>query len=390
MVSFKSLGRLFGLGDNHPLGGERAGLALDLHRKLRRTGENLAFSPDSVRLCLSMALAGARGETRGEIASALRTPEPGIDAAQEAEKARLEALRAPGQAVTLTVANGLFAARDVPIDEACRALLQTRYLAAVEGLDFAGDPEGARARIDAWVSDATKALIPEMVGKGGLREGTRLILANALYFKGQWARKFLASTTIDLPFFLAPGHSVPVPTMSQTTEYKVYVGADAEALEMPYVGGELAMTLLLPPSGATLDAFEERVTADALEGWLSKLEEEKVQITLPRFEIDGGGLSLMGPLAEIGVTRLFDPSACDLSGLTRERLALSDILHRTRLKVTEEGTEAAAATLAFASQSMARKRPRTFAFNRPFLFLLRDLRDQRVLFMGRVADPRKR
>ena len=158
---------------------------------------------------------------------------------------------------------------------------------------------------------------------------------------------------------------------------------------MGYRGGDFAAAFVLPPPGASLASLEGRLSADVLAGALGGLSKESVALALPKLTVDRGAVSLREPLARLGVTSIFDAATADLGGITSEPVALDDVVHRTFLEVNELGTEAAAATAAFGEQaSLPSKRPRRFAVDRPFLFLLRDLRDGSLLFLGRVMDPR--
>lgn len=176
--------------------------------------------------------------------------------------------------------------------------------------------------------------------------------------------------------------------MQQTAQHRAWIGPEAEVLELAYRGDDLAMTCLLPPRGTALADFEAGLSGGLLASWLSRLTDALVRVTLPRFSIDGGAMSLRAPLESLGARAPFDASAADFGALFDDPIVLDDILHRARIDVDEQGTEAAAATAVFARQSMDRRQPVDFVIDRPFLFLLRDLRDGGVLFFGRVVDPR--
>lgn len=402
-MAWNSIKRLFGLGggpagsvEGRPAGSveertrvdvEGAGFACDLLGALA-TGQNAVFSPASVRTALGMALLAARGRTAEELASGLRlgaTAPADFHAAQGARMARWSDASRP---YALVAANAMFVAEGSRRASGAEASLAERYLAPMRALDFAGDPSGASGEINRWVKEVTRGLVPTIAAPGAITSDTRLVIMNALYFKGEWRAKFLRDATHPAPFEVSPGERARVPTMQQTALHRVWLGPEAEVLEMAYRGDDLAMTFLVPPRGVTLSDFERRVRPETLTTWLSRLQEERTRVTLPRFTIDAGAVSLRAPLQSMGIRAPFEGASADFGGFFEEPLVLDDVLHRARIDVNEEGTEAAAATAALARQSHDRSQPLVFTIDRPFLFLLRDLRDGSILFLGRVTDPR--
>lgn len=347
------------------------------------------LSPASVQMALGLVLAGARGGTEEELASIVGASGAASEAFFQAQRERLArwSKAVPGR--TLALANGLFPAKTLPLVAGIEERFARDLGAKIEALDFEGAAEAGREHINAWTAGVTNGRIPEILGKGAIRSTTRLVLANALYFKGEWEEPFDASVTLSMPFTLASGERVSVPTMHQTASFGVLVSPEIEVVEMGYRGGDFAAAFVLPPPGASIASLEERLTAEVLAGALGELKKESVALALPKFTVDRGAVSLREPLARLGVTSIFDAATADLGGITSEPVALDDVVHRTFLEVNELGTEAAAATAAFGEQaSLPSKRPRRFAVDRPFLFLLRDLRDGSLLFLGRVTDPR--
>lgn len=377
-----------------------AAFARDLLGALGVAG-NAVFSPASVRTALGMALLGARGRTADDLAAGLRLEVPVSAAAtgggdpdvaradfHAAEAARLARWSDPSRPFSLVSASAVFVAETLRRAPGAEASLREGYLAPMRALDFERDPAGASAAINGWVREATRGLVPEIAAPGVLGEATRLVIANALYFKGEWRTRFLREATHDAPFELASGERAMVSSMQQTAQHRAWVGPEAEVLEMAYQGDDLAMTFLLPPRGVTLSDFEPRVQAEALSGWLARLEEQRVRVTVPRFTLDAGAISLRAPLESMGIRAPFDAAVADFGGLFEDPLVLDDVLHRARIDVNEQGTEAAAATLVLGRQSGGWGPHSVFTIDRPFLFLLRDLRDGSLLFLGRVTDPR--
>jgi serpin B len=351
-------------------------------------GGNVIFSPASVRMALGMALLGARGQSAEDLAAGLRlgeTPAADFHAAQAAQMALWSDTTRP---YTLVAANAMFIAETLKLRPEAQTALKEGYLAPIHRLDFARDPGAAAGEINRWVDEATRGLIPEIAGEGVLGRDTRLVLTNALHFKAEWRSKFAEDATHPAPFEVPSGERPMVTTMEQTDRYRVSVSPDVEMLEMPYLGEDLAMTFVLPPRGTALSDLESRLDGPALCAWLSRLGEERVRVTLPRFTIDAGTASLRAPLQAMGIRAPFHPASADFGGFFDEPVIVDDVLHRARIGVNEEGTEAAAATAVFAFLSLDESDPPAFSIDRPFLFLLRDRRDGSVLFFGRVTDPR--
>lgn len=384
---WNSVKRLFGQKSDPARGLDGADFALDLLRALGREG-NVTLSPSSVRMALGMTLLAARGGTADDLATGLRLGGTPPEAFHAAQGARMAAWSDPGRPYALVVTNAVFAAEALGQAPGAADRLRGIYRAPLRSLDFARDPGGAAREINRWVNESTRGVVPEIAGPGVIHAGTRLVIANAVYFKAEWRTKFVRDATHAAPFDLPSGERATVSMMQQTAQHRVWVGPEAEILEMAYRGDEVAMVFVLPPRGTALSDFESRLRGEALTDWLSHLVEERVRVTLPRFTIDTGALSLREPLEFMGVRAPFDPAIADFGGLFADPLVIDQILHRARIDVDEEGTVAAAATAVFATLSADRRKVLLFMIDRPFLFFLRDLRDGSVLFCGRVTDPR--
>jgi serpin B len=357
-----------------------------LYREMARAPGNVAMSPASLSTALTMTWAGARGETADELARALAL-DP--ETAHEAAAAQLALWNGEHADYTLRVASRLFADRSLPLEPAFEAITRDRYGAPIEGVDFLGDPSGARDTINAWARERTEARIPEVLPVGAIRSNTRLVITNAVYFHGRWAAPFDRARTADASFRLGDGQVVEVPTMQRTGGYAYGEVGSARVLELPYVGDALSMLLVLPADGAELGDLEEGLDAARLASFGEGLVAQRVALSLPRFRIDGAPVALKGALRALGVVRAFDPDGADLSGIAAaERLFVDEVYHRAFIDVNEEGTEAAAATAVVVQTRRASPPPVDYRVDRPFLFLLRDRRSGAFLFIGRVADPR--
>ncbi len=383
-----------------PAGSDTAGFAkssnafgLDLYRRLKDGPGNRVFSPASITVGLAMASGGARGETAAEMRRVLRIEGTPAEVMQASGKLAA-ALQDRSQPVTLRIANRLFGERGYPLDPAFIEATRTAYGAPLERVDFKGAPESARVHINAWVSAQTEQRIANLIPSGRLARDTRLVLVNAIYFLGDWQESFAAEATRPVPFHTSSTAKKDVPTMHRTGQLRLAQRNGWKALELPYVGGKLAMLVLLPDALDGLAALESALTVEQIDEVVSALGTTLVAVALPRFEVNPTlAFPLGGVLRTMGMSRAFSPTQADFSGIANppdpgDGLVIGEVFHKAFVKVDEKGTEAAAATaIGMVTRGFPAPRPREFTADRPFLFLVRDTASGLILFMGRVSDP---
>jgi serpin B len=236
------------------------------------------------------------------------------------------------------------------------------------------------------VAEKTNDKIQNLIPPGLLSKLTRLVLTNAIYFKGRWEKEFDEERTADAPFWLAPQETVAVPMMRQEERFPYAESDGLQVLSLPYAGGELAMTILLPARRDGLAELEKRLSAESLARWHGRLSSRKVRVEIPRFEMTTR-FRLGQALKELGMERAFGAGA-DFGGITPDSgFQLSEVVHKAFVEVNEEGTEAAAATAVVGITAAMPGRTPLFRADHPFLFLIRHRPSGTVLFMGRVANP---
>ncbi|MDD2764428.1 MAG: serpin family protein [Opitutaceae bacterium] len=364
--------------------------ALDLYRQLAPAPGNLFFSPSSVSEVLGMALVGARGQTAAEMAATLHLnfPPDQVVAGLALLADRLGLGRHDG--VTLVTANSIWAQSQTPLLPEFLHSLRTQFSAEATSVDFGHAAEAARTRINVWVADKTRNKIPELIGAGMLDTQTRMVLVNAIYFKGRWAGPFEPRLTRPASFFLAPTRSVEVPTMHRTSKLRTVALDGLRLIELPYSGQTISLVILLPDASVGLAAIERDLTPEKLGPWLTRFDaagKVEVALALPRFST-AGHFDLGWQLGAMGMPAAFDPNAADFSGMTGDRsLFLSTVIHQAVVEVNEEGTEAAAASGGVYA-AFAVMRPLEIQVDHPFLFLIRDQTTGTLLFLGRIVDPR--
>ena len=367
--------------------------AIDLYKQIRKPEGNLFFSPYSVSMCLAMAYTGPHEETASQMANALH-----FDSDQASLNKSFRSLNAQilaagqGKAAELNVANALWAAKSFVFQEEFLEFVRLNYGGGLRQLDFLNHPDPARKTINDWVEEQTKDKIKDLVPPGAVSSDTRLVLTNAIYFKGFWEARFKKEVTRDAPFLLLDGTDVQVLLMHNWASFGYAEETGLQVLEMPYKDGELAMVVLLPSKEKRLEDFEQSMTLDKLAEWIGNLRMQTVEVYLPRFKLTSA-IQLRTALARLGMPGTVSLRDVDFSGMTGKKdLFIDEGFHKAFLEVNEERTEAAAAT-GFSFQMtgeapLVRPRIPTFRADHPFLFLIRHKPSNCILFFGRVTDPR--
>jgi serpin B len=386
--------------------------ALQLYQKLQSEGGNLFLSPYSISTALAMVYAGAQGSTREQMArvlslaipaeatqapggreSSAATPPAGKTMTQEQVAQAFGKIikdlnaRGAGDKYELRVANALWGQRDYKFLPEFVTLVEREYGGKLQQVDFVKAAEQARQTINTWVEKQTNGKIKDLISPGVLDAMTRLVLTNAIYFKGNWINPFEKDQTRDEPFTLTDVTTVQVPMMNHQARFG-YAETDAlQALEMPYTGEGLTMVVLLPKKTDGIAELGKELTADNLVRWLGQIRQREVIVSVPKFKMTSK-FSLGRVLQSMGMTDAFSDRA-DFSGMTGNReLFLSAVIHQAYVDVNEEGTEAAAATGAVMSvTSVGPGQTPVFRADHPFLFLIRDKKTDSILFLGRVMNP---
>jgi serine protease inhibitor len=363
--------------------------AADIYKQVVQADENLILSPFNIATAVSMVLAGSRGRTAQEVQSVLHLPnDANTHAALGAMLAELAQAGNTGENELLT-ANGLWVQKGFPVQPAFESTVTGSYHAAFTPVDFIGGSEAARSRINQWTEEHTKGKIKNLFPAGSLNAESRLVLSSAIYFYGKWQAPFLSTRTRPAPFFLPNGAATEAEFMNQTSRFGYTEAPSAQILEMRYAETGIAFDVLLPKAVAGLRELEKSLTQETLTGWTGKLSSRRVQVSLPKFRVESQ-FSLARALSLMGMPTAFSRNA-DFSGISSQGpLFISEAVHKAFVDVSEQGTEAAAAT--GLSMTLAAVIPGdkvvVFRADHPFLFLIRDTRSEAILFMGRVSNPK--
>ena len=376
--------------------------AFELYSDLdKSTSENIFFSPYSISAALAMTYEGAKGQTADEMKSVFHFPENNLLRPNFA--AIYNEINRGNEAYELRTGNALWIQQDYPFLQDYTSRVEKYYGGKAANLDFAGETEKSRQTINGFIEEQTNDKIKDLLPTGSLNALTRLVLTNAIYFKGTWEWEFDKSDTRDQDFKITSTNIVKTPMMYMDPDKARFNYADIgklQILELPYKGEKISMLILLPKQGEDYD-YEtgERIVSDytlkdielsseKLNEYKSQMKETKLDsISLPKFEFDTK-YTLNENLKALGMPTAFDSNNADFSGMTEsEKIWIDFVIHQAYVKVDEKGTEAAAATaIGMTGSAMPRN---FFRADHPFIFIIQEKGTGNILFMGRVTDPTK-
>jgi serpin B len=359
------------------------GFALNLYKRYSHGTGNILFSPYSISTALSMTYEGARGETAEEMERVfgfLTNPSDRLPSVASI----YNNLNQGEHDYTLHTVNALWIQQDYQVLEDYLDCISSYYGGDANILDFVSNPEESRRIINKWVEDRTNERIKDLFPSGSIDSLVRLVLTNAIYFKGDWLYEFDPDETRVENFYVTPSTVVEVDMMNIHETFNYAETEDLQLLELPYSSEEISMLVLLPKEGH-MDEVEAQISTQRLGELVEMMGETDVDVYLPRFTFDTKYF-MVDDLADMGMPTAFTADA-DFSGMTGTReLYIDKVIHQAYIEVNEKGTEAAAAT--GVSMRLSAALPgEVFLADRPFIFLIRDLDTGVIMFMGRVSNP---
>ncbi|XP_051761821.1 leukocyte elastase inhibitor-like isoform X2 [Ctenopharyngodon idella] len=370
----------------------QAQFALNLFQKISEgnASGNVFYSPLSISAALSMLSLGAGGNTASQMTRTLQFPEAEGEIHAGFTKLLSEMNKA-GAPYALSLANRLYGEQSYRFVEKFLSDTKSLYQTELETVDFFGQADAARVDINSWVEKQTQEKIKDLLAEGDVDSETKLVLVNAIYFKGNWERKFTKEETREEQFKLNKNESKLVRMMIQEAEFPLAFIPDVncQILELPYVGKELSMLIMLPNAmeddTTGLQKLESALTYENFMEWTrpDMMDLQEVEVSLPRFRMEET-YNMKDLLISLGMVDAFDSQKANFSGMSPSNdLVLSEVVHKSFVEVNEEGTEAAAATSAVVTNSI----PNRFYANHPFLFFIRHNPSKSILFYGRVCSP---
>uniref|UniRef100_A0A8C9AEW0 Serpin B8 n=1 Tax=Prolemur simus TaxID=1328070 RepID=A0A8C9AEW0_PROSS len=348
---------------------------------------NIFFSPLSITSALAMVLLGAEGNTAAQMSQALCLNED--EDVHQGFQSLLAEVNKTGSQYSLRIANRLFGEKTCDFLPTFKESCQKFYQAELEELSFAKDTEGCRKHINDWVTERTEGKISEVLAPGTVHSLTKLVLVNAIYFKGKWNEQFDRKYTRGM-LFKTKKEKKTVQMMFKQAKFKMgYIEeVHTQVLELPYTEEELSMVILLPDEDTDLAVVEQTLTYEKFRAWTNpeKMTRSKVQVFLPRLKLEES-YDLESFLRSLGMTDAFEEAKADFSGMsTKKNVPVSKVAHKCFVEVNEEGTEAAAATAVVRNSRCIRPEPR-FCVDHPFLFFIRHHKTNSILFCGRFCSP---
>ncbi|XP_010599951.1 glia-derived nexin [Loxodonta africana] len=349
--------------------------------------ENVVVSPHGIASVLGMLQLGADGKTKKQLTTMMRY---GVNRVGKMLKKINKAIVSKKNKDVVTVANAVFVKNGFKMEAPFVTRNKDVFLCEVRNVSFE-DPASACDSINMWVKNETRGMINSLISPDDLSgELIRLVLVNAVYFKGLWKSRFQPENTKKRPFMAADGNSYPVPMLAQLSVFRCGSTSTSNDLwykfiELPYHGDSISMLIVLPTESATpVSAIIPHISIKTIDSWMSMMVPKRIQVILPKFTAVAQ-TDMKESLKVLGITEMFEPSKANFSRITRsESLHVSHILQKAKIEVSEDGTKASAATTAIL---IARSSPPWFIVDRPFLFIIRHNPTGAILFMGQINKP---
>jgi serine protease inhibitor len=347
------------------------------------SSKNMMLSPLSISLALAMVYNGTNGGTKKQMEEMLHKSGLTADDINQSYKELVAALYSHDPKVELAISNAIFYRNTFPVKSDFITTNQNFYQAEISGLDFSKSTE-ALNKVNGWVNSQTKGKIDKIIEK--VNPEDIMYLLNAIYFNGEWTYRFDPKETTNMPFTKEDNQVVQVQTMTIENPYKLYSNENFQMLEMPYGSGKYSMLIFLPASGKNSNNVISQLTADNVNDWLLKMTEQKKKVFLPKFEFKFDD-SLVDELKVLGMTDAFNDTKANLSGISdAAKLVISEVMHKSYIKVDERGTEAAAVTgITVGITSIGPDN--SFRVDHPFVFAIREIDTKAILFIGKVMNP---
>ncbi|KAG8571885.1 hypothetical protein GDO81_011816 [Engystomops pustulosus] len=380
--------------------------AISMYKKLiEHNDANILFSPMSIGTVLTMLFPGTNGNTEFQMANVLNFRKPSRKPSKTSDAIQIENvpqvfeefisnIKQTSNSYSMKLANRLFSEESFHIIQQYSQLIEKHFQAKIQAMNFSQEAERSRKTINTWVEGETDGIIKEILPPDSISSLTKLVLVNAIYFKGNWESKFPEKNTEQKPFRMSKSKSKQVQMMFQRNKFNLFYIEELETkvLELPYVNTQLSMIILLPDdikdNTTGLEKLENELSYEKLKDWTNEevMENTEVEIDLPRIHLEEK-YDLKSYLTEMGLGDLFSEDKADLTGISdKGNLCVSEIFHKAFVKVNEEGTEATAATAGVVTVRML---PITVKFqaDHPFLFMIRDNQTKAILFLGKFSSP---
>ena len=347
-----------------------------------KSGKSFIYSPLSITYVLSMVNDAAEGTTQKELEQTLGFRKGGIKEVNQFCKTLIDSLPMVDPQVQLHIANAIFVNKNSQLKSQFQKDMTDYYQAKAESLDFASDK--SLKRINGWCNDKTKGMIPKILDE--LEPAAVSYLLNAIYFKANWTTEFKEAQTKTDTFNTAKGPAM-LPLMQQLSQFNYVKNSTFSAVDLPYSNRQWSMTVLLPEKGKSADDVINYLAQNGM-SFLDETRSRKVDLKLPRFETESSTEDLIGTLKTMGINRVFNSFSAEIPNMCEDRVYISMMLQKARIKVNESGSEAAAVTVAQMMKCTSlsvREEPVKFYANHPFVYVIREKSTGVILFVGKFT-----
>ncbi len=361
--------------------------AIDFLKQVAKNEKgNVFFSPFSLSSAMGMTFAGSKDLSEVQIGKVFHFPANSPEFHKKLGKT-IKRISSKKDSIKLNIVNTLWAEKTYPIKESYTKLIKKSYSAEIMPMDFLTHFEESRKTINENIYKSTNEKIKDLLPPGSLNSLTKLVLTNAIYFKGNWNTQFIKEQTVDDIFFSAPQTPVKCKMMSVKGNFNYYEDPNLEVIEMPYAGNNFSMLIFLPASNIHLEEIIHNLTFEQVVYICDNLYNQEIRVNIPKIKFEKG-YQLKGILSKMGMPNPFSDNA-NFTGMSQfNNLKITDVFHKAFIEVNEQGSEAAAATaVVIGIKSISREK--LFRADRPFLFVIKEKTTNTILFMGKVGDPTK-
>jgi serpin B len=355
--------------------------SFDLYREINIGNENILLSPLSTYYALLVAYEGSKNKTKQEFEKVLYL---GNQGSLKNDFIHNNAGKSDSCSF-YSVSNAIWVDKSVKIDEVYRNSVEHKYLSDFEQTDFT-NANLAVSNINGWVSEKTNRRINEIVSSANINSETKMLISNAVYFKGEWLNKFEKQKTISAPFFTSVENQYKVDFMNMTENLQYFENDEYQFISKPYKSSDISFCIILPKKLFGIEEIEKKLNTDFFKETLDSTYSAKTLLSIPKLKLESSS-KLKDALKNVGLKTAFTEEA-DFSGITKGTpLMLSQVLHKTWIELDEEKTEAAAATSAVVLVGAGRPSYVVFNADHPFVFFILDNRSGAIIFMGRYIKP---
>ncbi len=362
----------------------------DLYEKVANENKNILFSPFSISSALTMTYCGAKVQTKKVMAEVLYLPDS-LDVVLDSYSEFSRSLQSSfiTENITLHSANSLWGEKSYPFNKEYIKMVDTKFNAPFKLVSYINETQKCKEEINKWVEEKTESKIKNLIPDGVLSGNTRLVLTNAIYFYGGWIKAFNKESTHEAPFYLSETDSTQVDFMYSKTQLPYFENELFKAVEIPYKGKAASLYLFIPKNISGFNNLEKTLDYKTFSKWDNQMKESMVELNVPKFDFESE-FEMSEVLSAMGMKIAFTNNANFTQMSTRDDLKIDKVIHKAKIGIDEEGTEAAAATavIMVRKSSVSKEFDNVeFKADRPFMFVLMENQNKSILFMGKVVKP---